>query len=251
MENMSRVERNSKKNRIKRKVKKLNVKKILKRLVKIIIRNSIYLVVGFSYAIYLLIRGFDNLIAKLFMKLPRIMKVAIIYLLVINLGFDVYSIFEDTKSIKEVVTVADVVETQNIPLNFNVEEPKEEICNFDSTSCKIVENAKKIGLNEEQTLISIAISKWETGNYTSSAFKNKNNVGGMMCSSGLIYYNNLDDGINAFLNNLKNNYFDIGLDTLEKIQPKYCPVGASNDPNGLNQYWLKGTNQKLIELKGK
>lgn len=251
MENMSRVERNSKKNRIKRKIKKLSVKGILKRLVKIIIKNSIYLVVGFSYAIYLLIRGFDNLIAKLFMKLPRIMKVVIIYLLVINLGFDVYSIFEDAKPIKEVVTVANVVETQNIPVDFNVEEQKEEICNLDSTSCKIVENAKKIGLNEEQTLISIAISKWETGNYTSSAFKNKNNVGGMMCSSGLIYYNNLDDGINAFLTNLKNNYFDIGLDTLEKIQPKYCPVGAKNDPTGLNQYWLNGTNKMLSELQGK
>ena len=251
MEKMSRVERNSKKNRIKRKIKKLSVKGILKKLVKIIIRNSIYLVVGFSYAIYLLIRAFDNLISRFFMRLPRIMKVTIIYLLVFNFGFDFYSIFEDTKPIKEVVAVASKVETQNIPVNIFVEEPKEEICIFDSTSCKIVENAKKIGLNEEQILISIAISKWETGNYKSSAFKNKNNVGGMMCSSGLISYNSLEDGINAFLKNLKNNYFDIGLDTLEKIQPKYCPIGASNDPNGLNQYWLKGTNQKLIELQGK
>ena len=149
------------------------------------------------------------------------------------------------------ITVANVVETKNIPVNFVVEEPKEEICNLDSTSCKIVENAKKIGLNEEQILISIAISKWETGNYTSSAFKNKNNVGGMMCSSGLISYNSLDDGINAFLKNLKNNYFDIGLDTLEKIQPKYCPIGAANDPNGLNQYWLNGTNQMLNQMKNK
>lgn len=251
MKNMSRVERYSKKNRIKRKIKKLGIKVIFKKLVKIIVRSIIYLVVGFVYAIYLLIKIFDNLVAKLFMRLPRIMKVAIIYLLVMNFGFDFYSIFEDTKPIKEVVAVASVVETQNIPVNFSIVEEKEEVCNFDSTSCKIVENAKKIGLNKEQILISIAISKWETGNYTSSAFKNKNNVGGMMCSSGLISYNSLDDGINAFLKNLKNNYFDIGLDTLEKIQPKYCPIGAANDPNGLNQYWLKGTNQKLIELQGK
>lgn len=247
----TRVSRYSRTNRIKRKLKNLGVKGILKKLGKFLFRNIICFMVGFVYAIYLLIRGFDNLIAKLFMKLPRIMKVAIIYLLVINLGFDIYSIFDSKESLKEVVTVANTVETQNIPVNFTVEEQKEEICNLDSTSCKIVEKAKKIGLNEDQTLISIAISKWETGNYTSSAFKNKNNVGGMMCSSGLISYNSLDEGINAFLTNLKKNYFDIGLDTLEKIQPKYCPIGAANDPNGLNQYWLKGTNQMLIELQGK
>ena len=53
------------------------------------------------------------------------------------------------------------------------------------------------------------------------------------------------------LNNLKYNYFDIGLDTLEKIQPKYCPIGAANDPTGLNKYWLSGTQKKYNELIGK
>lgn len=247
----TRATRYSRKNRLKRKIKSLGVKGILKKLGKIILENSIYIIVGFVYATYLLIRGFDNIVAKLFMRLPRLMKVAIIYLLVINFGYDTYTIFNPTSDLKEVVAVSNTLEIENIPVNFTVEEEKEEICNLDSTSCKIAENAKKIGLNEEQTLISIAISKWETGNYTSNAFKNKNNVGGMMCSSELISYNSLDDGISAFLNNLKKNYFDIGLDTLEKIQPKYCPVGAKNDPNGLNQHWLKGTNQMLIELQGK
>lgn len=246
----TRATRYSRKNRLKRKIKELGLKGILKKVLTLLIKNSIYLVVGFIYATYLLIRGFDNIVAKLFMRLPRLMKVVIIYLLVINFGIDAYSIFNTNKLLKEVVAVSNTLEIENIPVNFVVEE-EEEICSFDSTSCKIVECAKKIGLNEEQTLISIAISKWETGNYTSSAFKNKNNVGGMMCSSGLIVYNSLDEGINAFLTNLKKNYFDIGLDTLEKIQRKYCPVGAANDPNGLNQYWLKGTNQMLIELQGK
>lgn len=110
---------------------------------------------------------------------------------------------------------------------------------------------KEIGLSEEQILISIAISKHETGNYTSYAFKELNNVGGMMCNSGLRSYDSLDDGIEAYLNNLKYNYFDIGLDTLEKIQPKYCPIGAANDPTGLNKYWLSGTQKKYNELIGK
>ena len=81
--------------------------------------------------------------------------------------------------------------------------------------------------------------------------KKLNNVGGMMCNSGLRSYDSLDDGIEAYLNNLKYNYFDIGLDTLEKIQPKYCPIGAANDPTGLNKYWLSGTQKKYNELIGK
>ena len=243
----SRVNRYSKKNRLKRRIKKLGINGIIK----ILIRNIVYLIVGLLYATYLLVRAFNNLIAKLFMKLPRIMKVSIIYLLVINLGFDFYSIFEDTKPIKEVVTVVSKVEAQNIPVNFNVEEQKEETCVFDSISCQIAEKGKEIGLNEEQILISIAISIHETGNYTSSAFLNKNNVGGVMCDTGLRTYATLDEGITHFLTNLKNNYFDIGLDTLEKIQPKYCPIGAKNDPKGLNKNWLNGTNSILQELMSK
>lgn len=42
---------------------------------------------------------------------------------------------------------------------------------------------------------------------------------------------------------LQNNYFGKGLDTIEKIGAKYCPVGADNDPNGLNQYWVPGVTR--------
>lgn len=106
-------------------------------------------------------------------------------------------------------------------------------CKLDSTTCKIKR---------------VAISKHETGNYTSEAFKEKNNVGGMMCNSGLISYSTLDDGIEAFVSNLKYNYIDEGLDTIEKIQPKYCPIGAANDPKGLNKYWVGGVTKYYNEL---
>lgn len=131
------------------------------------------------------------------------------------------------------------------------EEPKKEEkqCKLDDISCLIYKKGLEIGMNDEQVLISIAIAKWETGNYTSQAFKSRNNVGGMMCKKGLIRYSSLDEGIEAFIKNLKKNYFDIGLNTLEKIQPKYCPVGAKNDPKGLNKHWLNGTNKMLEQLK--
>ena len=241
----SRVNRYSKKNRLKRKIKKLGIKGIIK----ILIRNIVYLIVGLVYATYLLIRAFDNLIARFFMRLPRIMKVTIIYLLVFNLGQDVYDIFKLNDKLNSVSTITSTLNINSMPVNFNVEESKEEICNLDSTSCKIAEKGKEIGLNEEQILISIAISKWETGNYTSNAFKNLNNVGGMMCNSGLREYATIEEGITHFLTNLKNNYFDIGLNTIDKIKPKYCPDNAKNDPDGLNQYWTNGVKKMYNELK--
>ena len=59
----SRVERNSTKNRLKRRIKKNT-----KRLPKVIVKNLVYLIVGILYTIYLIIRGFDTLVAKLFMN---------------------------------------------------------------------------------------------------------------------------------------------------------------------------------------
>lgn len=236
----TRVHRYSKKNKFKRNIKIL-IKKIFK--------NIVYLIVGMLSAIYFFLKLFNNLMAKWFMKLPRLMQVALIYLLVLNVFYDLYGIFKsETKGIN--IALNDVI-TENMPLNFNVAEEKKTECSFDSTSCKIAEKGKEIGLNEEQVLISIAISKWETGNYTSDAYLNKNNVGGMMCSSGLISYATLEDGIIAFVSNLKYNYFDIGLTSLELIQPKYCPIGAQNDPNNLNQYWLDGTTNIYNNLIGK
>lgn len=240
----SRVKRNSRKYKKNRRIKRC---KLIKRIIKNIIKIFIFLINLIFNILYKIIHFINNIIAKLFMKLPRMFKIAIIYVLVFNLAGDIYTIHKDDHTLKEVK--AKTIITSKIPNIKEVEKTKEEKCIFDSISCKIAENGKKIGLTDEEILISIAISKWETGNYTSSAFKEKNNVGGMMCNSGLISYSSLDKGIEKFLINLKNNYFDIGLNTLEKIQPKYCPIGAKNDPTGLNKNWLSGTNKMLNELK--
>lgn len=252
----SRVKRNSSKyypqkrgKAIIKKRRKNNKKKfnLLKLLIKIII---ILFNILFSI-LYIIIHFINNLIAKIFMKLPRLLKIGIIYVLLFNFIADLYNIYKDDITVKEVQ--AKVLEVTELPKQENkaVEEQKEKVCNLDSTSCKIAKFGKEIGLNEEQILISIAISQWETGNYTSNAFLTKNNVGGMMCNSGLISYSSLDEGINAFLTNLKNNYFDIGLDTIDKIKPKYCPDNAKNDPDGLNQYWTNGVKKMYNELISK
>lgn len=72
--------------------------------------------------------------------------------------------------------------------------------------------------------LATAIVLHETGcNYScSAAVRNKNNVGGMMGKGGLISFNSLEEGIKAFVVNLKEKYYDKGLNTPELINPKYA-----------------------------
>lgn len=238
----SRIERNSTKNRLKRRIKRN-----LKRLPKKVIENSIYLLVGLAYATYLLIKSFDNLVVKLFMKLPRWSRVSIIWALVISNvyhNFDFEVLAKEVKNNTSIIT-AETIPQENTPTleetTQNETKPQEEYeCNLEhETACKIQKKALEYDIDWK---MAVAISRWETGNYTSNLYHNKNNVGGLYCN-GFISYSSLDEGIEAFVSNLKRNYFDLGLDTLEKIQLKYCPIGAANDPNNLNQNWLNGVTQ--------
>jgi len=212
-------------------------------LIRNVLELIIYLLGLIIKFVYKLVFKFDSLVAKLFMKLPRPTKAVIIYVLVLTFGLSLQRTLKQQQPVKEFkraeITYVEP-KAEEIKVEVKEEVKQEPTCTFGEVSCKIYNKAKEMGLNEEHSKIVVAIAKWETGNYTSNAFKNKNNVGGMMCSGELIKYNSLDEGINAFVKNLKNNYFDIGLDTIDKIQPKYCPVGAENDPYGLNKYWLDG-----------
>lgn len=71
--------------------------------------------------------------------------------------------------------------------------------------------------------ITLAIGRYETGWWSSYACIVKNNPGGMSRNEVPIYYDTIDEGIDAWVQNLANNYFAIGLDTPEKIAEKYCP----------------------------
>ena len=68
-----------------------------------------------------------------------------------------------------------------------------------------------------------------------------NNVGGQKGSGcgAYAYFNSLDEGIMAFINNLSRNYIDYGLTTPELINPKYA-----EDPN-----WSKGVNKYIEQIK--
>ncbi|MBE0335120.1 peptidoglycan DD-metalloendopeptidase family protein [Paenibacillus sp. 23TSA30-6] len=95
-----------------------------------------------------------------------------------------------------------------------------------------------------------AISMHETGNGTSAAAKNRHNVGGMMGSHGLMNFSSIDDGITAMARNLKVNYADQGIDTIEGVQRKYAPIGVKNDPDNKNNYWSSGVVKFMNDLTG-
>ena len=59
----------------------------------------------------------------------------------------------------------------------------------------------------------------------------------------------LEDGIDAYISNLKYNYIDVGLTTIEEIGSIYCPVGIND--NGDNKYWVSGVTKYYKELGGK
>lgn len=49
---------------------------------------------------------------------------------------------------------------------------------------------------------------------------------------------------------LGDGYLAEGRITLETIAPKWAPVGAANDPTGLNQHWTRGVGTYYAELGG-
>lgn len=120
-------------------------------------------------------------------------------------------------------------------------------CTLDEVSCKIKKVAQDYGVDWR---LAVAISMHETGNYKSYVFNYKNNVGGLWNGmKGEFYsYDTLDDGIDAYISNLKTNYYDEGRTTIETIQPKYAPIGAENDPNNLNSDWIPGVTRYYNEL---
>lgn len=93
-----------------------------------------------------------------------------------------------------------------------------------------------------------AIAIHETGNGSSRAVNEKNNVAGMMGKDGLRSYASVEDSIFDMARNLRKNYLNQGKDTIAEIGAKYAPVGATNDPTGLNNHWTKGVSKQFNNL---
>ena len=94
-----------------------------------------------------------------------------------------------------------------------------------------------------------SIMAWETANFTSDNFLNNNNVCGMFSNGSIVKYKNKEQSIISCVKNLRSNYLNEGLDTIELIGTKYAPQGALNDPNNLNSNWVDGVTKIYKELK--
>lgn len=234
---------------------------ILIKLIKGLIKAFALVIAQIAKIIYLIIRAFNNLNAKLFMKMPRLARVIIIYLLV---GLSIFAFEKPRVLVKEVLSssIVEQVETLKNEINIQNNQLKQKdneieklkvIAKLNDIEKKIYNKSIESELTHEQAILVVAISKHETGNWTSELYKKNNNFGGIYNSREEKFYSykSKEEGLQAFVNLLKNNYFGQGLDTIEKIGAKYCPVGASNDPTGVNQYWVPRVTQYYNNYLGK
>lgn len=91
--------------------------------------------------------------------------------------------------------------------------------------------------------LAVAISLEETGCKwnCSNLVKSCNNVGGMKGSGcgSYGYFNTLDDGIRAFIDNIARNYVAYGLNTADEMNPKYAE----------NPLWSRNVNAYINKIK--
>lgn len=116
----------------------------------------------------------------------------------------------------------------NIPVGvyevFATEQPEMGVQGPKTAQEMIVDACAEYGISHE---IPMAIAKLETGHFTSKAFKEGNNVGGMSIDEVPISYGSIEEGVDAFVKNLAENYFGEGLNTPEKMGKKYCPINEA------------------------
>ncbi|MBS4203658.1 peptidoglycan DD-metalloendopeptidase family protein [Bacillus sp. FJAT-49754] len=99
-----------------------------------------------------------------------------------------------------------------------------------------------------------AVALHETGFGTSNAMVKKNNPGGLMDpttgSSRLYHYASIEEGLGAMANTLYNRIIRDGLNTIDKLGSVYAPIGAANDPTGLNKHWVPNVTSIAKKLGG-
>lgn len=96
-----------------------------------------------------------------------------------------------------------------------------------------------------------AISMQETGGGRSSAFRNKKNAMGIMGKGGVRRFPSVRDSIMAQARTLgRPDGPFAGRTTIPKIGQKYAPLGARNDPRGLNRHWVPNITRNFQSLGG-
>lgn len=86
-----------------------------------------------------------------------------------------------------------------------------------------------------------AIERLETGNYTSEIYHENYNTWGAFDGTNYLKFDSEMQSTIELARTLRFNYFDKGLDTLEKIGKVYCPT---------DEKWAEKVKEIYDELKG-
>lgn len=107
-------------------------------------------------------------------------------------------------------------------------------------------------INQVDPVLLAAIALHETGNGTSHAVEKYNNPGGLIDpnTGHLMKFDTLHEGLDKMASNLYKNYISQGLVTIPQIGSKYAPIGAENDPTGLNLNWVPDIIDMANDLGG-
>lgn len=205
-----------------------------------IIKLVIILIIGGFYGAYSVLEFIFDKLYLITKKLPKMVKIGLFYGVLIFITI----LLLNPRTIEKYIGFETIKEHEIV----KYVEIDDKTCKMDKYSCMIYIVGKEYELTHEQSLLAVAISQHETGKYTSQAFKNKNNLGGIFRKGELATFESLEEGINEFIKLLKNSYFEKGLNTIEKIGNVYCPIGASNDPHGVNVNWIPKVTQYYNEL---
>ncbi|MCZ4495905.1 MAG: conjugal transfer protein [Thermoleophilia bacterium] len=99
---------------------------------------------------------------------------------------------------------------------------------------------------DPRLLVAIAGAESNFGAITCAPF----NAWGWGCPNGPYDFDSWADGIDTVAEGLRTNYLSEGRTTVALINLKYAPVGAENDPTGLNNHWTTNVSRFLTELGG-
>ena len=199
---------------------------------------------------------------------PGTLKIILIFMVIIlnaylvhlNIGVSKFENIKDNRSTANYIEIVDndTIE-EEIPIQEEIEEVHEEIVYDDKTLNELSETIEKSLAStisgKGYLITSYALEKGvdpymataiilhETGCKwgCSRLVRECNNVGGQKgkgCGS-YSYFNSLDEGIKAFIDNLYKNYISLGLTTPETINPKYA-----EDPN-----WAVYVNKYIENIK--
>ena len=117
--------------------------------------------------------------------------------------------------IDPVADVQYIVATTEVP-----EKPEEPVEEPLTTEELIIREAEAAGIDPK---VAVAISRLETGHWTSYAYVYCNNVGGLSDNEVPRSYATVEDGVKAFVECLVT-YWEKGLTTPELIEPVYNPL---------------------------